>query len=207
MVPYNGNYVINGKLYNLNNSRTKFVNIGLALDNDYCPCIEIGAKAGVSIILNEDDWKQLLQHQGTISSYFFSIGYFDIPIRFNNFTIYFDKIDDYNIIKIKHDDNRYIYLGCESTCKLWEMIPLIEYRLEMLKKQQFDRYFNGFKSNVLGQQGDLIPNVLHTLAPKQNPHNENVSTMMEMLAIYPDILEYKLKCHNRRVYYDEISKV
>lgn len=198
--------LINGKLYYINNSRTKFVNVGLSFDFD--PCIEFGnnCSGGTSIQLNEDDWNCLLQHQGTITSYFFSSGYFDIPIRFNNITIFFDKIDDYNVVKIKNDDGRYIYLGGESACKLWDLIPVIEYRLDMLKGADFHKYFNGIKKSVIMQQGDLLGNVMNVILPKQNLYNENVSTILELYTIYPNILEYKLN-YRRRRYHEEDGNV
>lgn len=199
------NCVINGKQYHLNNSRTKFVNIGLDLYNDFVPCIELGSKSVGSVILSEEDWKYLLQHQGTITSYFFSNGYFDVPIRFNNLTIYFDKIDEYNVLKIKHDDNRYIYFGCESICKLWDLIPVIDYRIEMLKKQHFDKYYNTLKTNLMKQPGDLLTNVFNDVSPKQNPNNENINTMLELLTVHPNVLEFKLK--QRKHYYEEIGNV
>ena len=202
------NFVINSKTYYLNNSRSKFINIGLNIDSsDFATCIELGTRGSGSIILSEEDWSGLQQHQGIITGYFFSSGYFDIPLRFNNFSVYFEKIDDINVIKIKHDNNNYIYLGSESVCKLWDFIPLIEYRLDMLKKQQFDKYYNTLKTDIGTQQGDLLTNVFNKIAPKQNANNENISTLLELLIIYPHILEYKLKSPRKRSCYEEVSYV
>lgn len=201
----NDNCVINGKTYFLNNSCSKYINIGLNVD--FSTCIELGTRASSgSIVLSEDAWNNLQQHRSIITGYFFSTGYFDVPLRFNNFTLYFEKIDDINVIKIKHDNNHYIYLGCESVQKLWDLIPLIEYRLDMLNKQQFDKYFDTLKNNVCNQQGDLLTNVFNIISPHQNPNKENISTILELLLIYPQILEYKLKFQGKN-HYEEIGHI
>ena len=201
------NSIVNGKLYYLNNSRTKYVNIGLNVDCDFTPCIELGSKDSCgSIVLTEDDYKCLVQHQGTITSYFYCTGYFDVPIRLKNATLYFDQIDDYNVVKIKNDNQRLIYLGSESVCKLFELVPVIDYRLGMLLVQQFEKYFTTLKSNVNIQQGDLFTNLFNILSTKQNQNNENICTVLELLIKYPDVLEYKLK-YEKKKFYDEISKV
>lgn len=200
--------LLNSKTYHLNNSLSKFVSVGLAF-NDLTPRIIIGGQQGFQIILHEGDWNTFVSYEGVIANYFYSnVG--AEPLVIGKITVLLEKFNNFNIIKIQDGDANYICLGCESVDKLWALKDLVEYRIQILKKQEFEKYFNLFQRNIFNQEiGDVLTNVYDVLNPKQNTNSENVSTMMEMLILYPQELENKLKksvSSKRKYYYEEVSE-
>lgn len=196
--------IVNIKFFFLDKYNTKFVNVGLSLENDFQPCIELGS-AQSSVILREEDWNDLVRNQGIISNCFYGHGILHNPIKIGNISITTEKFDDVNAILIQQDNgDGYVYLSCAAVEQLWNLIPVIEYRLESLKFQQFDRYFNKLKTNVSILSGDVLTNVYKYIAPKLNPNNENIGSVLELLTLHPELLEYKIR-YQRKRYYEEIN--
>lgn len=183
--------IINSKQYSLNKSNTKFVNIGLLVEKNFEPCIELSGQKKQSVVMSEKDWKILLQYQGVITSYLCSLSTYAEPINLQNITLYFEMFNQTPILKIKKNESL-IYLGNETVCNLWQQIPLIEYRLNILHQQKFEIYFNIFKCSLLGEK-NCIQRVYDILTPRENQNSENVCTMLEFLLNYPDLMEEKLK--------------
>lgn len=183
--------IISAKRYYLNKSQTKFINIGLSVEYNFEPHIQIGGKNNQSILLTEEEWNSILQYQGVISCYSCSYNNFNDPIYIQKVAIYFEKLEQIPLIKIVKGDG-YIYLGNESVCKLWELVPLIDYRLDILRKQKFNTYLNFFKSSGPLEE-DSLQKIQDNLSIKDHPNSENVSTMLECLICYPKQLIQKLK--------------
>lgn len=186
--------LINSTEYPLNKSNSKFVKIGLCVENDFEPCIELCGKKNQSVVLSEEDWRDFLQYQGVIANYMVSANLPQESIYLKNMTLHFENFAQLPILKITTDGGL-AYLGNETVCRLWEQIPLIDYRLIILQKQKFKNYFYIFK-NTLFCQADCLEKIYSTLSPKDNPNSENVCTMLELLLLYPEKLEQKLMERN-----------
>ena len=198
--------LLNSKLYCLNSSASKFICVGLSLD-DLCPKIQFGNQKGYNIIISEEEWRNLLKNQGVIANYFYSTYGDHFPLNIGDVVIYFEKINECPVIKFKKCNGDYIYFSRETIEKLWEIQELIDYRIIILKKQDFEKYFNVFQTSLMNNSMDLLTNVYNVLSPSQNLNSENVSTMLEILVMYPSVLETKLRrSAPKRKYYEEIGE-
>lgn len=188
---------INNRLFNLNKSGSKFVGIGL--NSSFEPCVKIAGNKGISVTLTEVEWTALLDYQGCILNYFYSQEEPANPIEFDsdkrvNFKIFFETMGQDNIRLVKiFKTGYYIYLGCETVSNLWQLLPLINNRLEMLKKLQFKSYFNTFQSTLNRNNGDLLDTIYCVLLSRKDQWNDNDTSMMELVLIYPDLLREKLE--------------
>lgn len=199
--------LVNGKAYYLNKSQSKYVTVGLTL-SDFSPSLLFGGINCKTIVLSEEDWNSLLKYQDVITNYFDTCNSLLGPIEERNFIITFEKMRDIPIIKFKHND-QHIFLGNQSVFHLWQIIPIIEYRLDILRRQKFNTYFNNLISNIGNHQENILDRVFSAVSSNQNPNSENVSTMLELLHIYPEELKLKFKnsSSKRRYYDDELLEV
>lgn len=193
--------LLNNNLFCLNTS--KYVSVGIGLDN-FQPKIKIGSQKGFNIILTEEEWRSLLKHQNDVVNYCYSSANNHAPIKIGDVTIYFETTrQQLLLIKLeKFNDN--LYFTKETLDKLWEIQELIDYRIQMLKNQEFEKYVSMIRTK-LNPSVDLLTNVYSALNPCQNSNSENVSTMLEMLSMYPNVIESKLRAPKRK-YYEENSE-
>jgi hypothetical protein len=197
--------LLNSKIYFLNKSSTKFVTVGISID-DFSPKIHISGQNGYKISINEDEWKSLVKYEGVISNYFYSFTSNFSPIKLGNISIYFENYNEIPILKIQKNGEYYVLLSTSSVFKLFEIKDIIDYRLQVFKKQDFVKYFNTFQQGLGLCNEDLLSTVQNVLNYKENTNSENVSTMMEFLFLYPNELEYKFSNgFKKRKYYEEYS--
>lgn len=79
-----------------------------------------------------------------------------------------------------------VYLGFETVYKLWEL-PIIKYRIGMLKKQ-FVNFFKILKKVLKNQEGDVFSYALNILCSDENLKSENICMVLELL--YPLYISY-----------------
>lgn len=183
----NDTVIIGERKYNLNKSKSKFVSVGLAYNFGFTPSIQLSGNKNNQIVFDESEWNHLLSYQGIITSYLYSNDKTE-AINAGKFSLQFEQFSNIRVIKILKD-NRYIYLGYETVCKLWELLPLVKYRIEMLKRQQFANYFKILQKGLQNQVGNVFVNALNILRPQENPNSENVSIVMELIHMYPEVFE------------------
>lgn len=179
--------VIGEQRYALNKSECKFVSVGLSYGSAYVPCIKLSGHNNIQVVFDENDWKKFLSHQGTITNYLY---YNEIThvIHEDNFSIDFVELSIGRLIKISKGNN-YIYMAYETICGLWEILPLVKYRIETIKNQQFTNYFKILQRGLQNQTGDIFENALNILKPEDNPNSQNICMILELIYIYPDIFE------------------
>lgn len=179
--------VIGERSYSLNKSKTKHVSVGLAHMYEYAPCIKLMGNKCDGIFFNQEEWKDFLSNQGIITNYLYSNDRTD-PIVTNNFTISFEQISSARVIKIRKGDS-YVFLGYESVCKLWELLPLLKFRIELLKQQQFVNYFNALRKGLQSQSENIFVNASNILHANEACPTENVCLALELMSVYPDEFE------------------
>lgn len=181
---------VNSKVFTLNKSKSKFVNIALANELGFQPCIQIEGVKNDCVSFSETEWAEFLKYSGIITNYFYSS---QVPAIINGttFTVSFEKFKDIKVIRIEDRRGNYVYLGEESICQLLMLLPLIEYRVEILKKQQFQSYFNAQLMGVKNNSGDICQQLLNSIFPSVTSHNdvnsENISTLMEVIYLWPEL--------------------
>lgn len=186
--------VINEKTYHLNKSKSKYVTVGLAYESGFQPCITFSGKKSRPLVLSEEEWQDLLQYQGLITNYFYTREAFT-SVTTSSLTVSFESYQDVKYIKLEDKQNNYLCFGIESICQLWTLIPLIEYRIAMLRRQDFHNYFYARVNAVQEKNGDICQQIINSLSHHTNPGSENVSTMMELVYQYPTLPEFVSKCN------------
>ena len=88
---------------------------------------------------------------------------------------------------------------------LWKIQELINYRIQNIKYQGFKKYLIIFQNSLNTSKtfNGLVSDIYDVLNPSHNINSENVSTMLEMLIQYPNVLETKLKKINLKRKYNE----
>ena len=197
--------LLNSKIYYLNKSSSKYICVGISLSN-FTTKISISGQNGFHINLTEEEWYGVEKNEGIIANYFYSAQADTQPLKIGNLTVCFEKLNQNPIIKFFKQES-YVVLGKESVDKLMDIKEIVDYRIQMVKKQEFQTYFNMFQhqGNNPVRDIDLFETVYQQLNHHQNTNNENVCTMLEMILLYPGELENKLKRGSKRKYYEEIS--
>lgn len=186
--------IVNERKFHLNKSKSKHVSVGLAYDLGFQPCLTFSGNKTRPVVLSEFEWRDFLQYQGVLTNYFYSRESF-APLSTPAFTVSFETYNEVKYIKLENKQNDYICFGIESIAQLWLLLPLIDYRLNILKHQDFQNYFNSKLSLAQSKNGDVCQHILNVIAPANNPESENVSTMMELVYQHPGLPDFISKCN------------
>jgi len=182
--------VLNQKIYFVNKSRSKFVSVGLYPNLSFLPVVKISSSnGGQSIILNEREWQELLENQGILINYFLSdlqSGNQTLPLLSKN--IAFQTFNGIKLIKIEGEGCG-VYLARKSMFELWDIVPLIQHKLDMLKRQQFVEFYYSVLRGILNIPGNMEDNVRNVISPLMVTNSENAYTMLEMLHFFIDRVE------------------
>lgn len=179
--------VIGERRFPLNKSRSKYISVGLSRDDDFEPCIILCGNKGDSIRFNEQEWLDFLNYQGVITNYLYSNDAAG-DIHCGKIFLSFEQISFARVVKIWKNGS-YVYLGYETVCKLWELLPLVKYRIGILKQQQFMTYFSVLKRGLEYQGGNLFVNASRILHVGDICPTENVCLALELMHLYPDTFE------------------
>ncbi|CAH1960956.1 unnamed protein product [Acanthoscelides obtectus] len=173
--------------YHLNPSKSKWITIGRAYQWSFQPVINIKGLKTEGVTLNEEDWYEVLNQEGIITNFFFSDDIF-YPIQGNSFCISFDRFPDFQTIKIEDRWSKVVYLGKETVFKLFQLAPLIAYTMNMLKTQEFQKYFTILVQDVQTKHIDVRDFIMQHISDL--PHSENIRTAMELAYQYPNLKEF-----------------
>lgn len=188
--------LLNQKRYHLNKSCAKYVSIGLSYEDGFQPCITLNSCKAPPVVFCEYDWREFLTHRDQMENYFYCSTYFD-PICTPGFKISFEQFNDVKCVRVEDKRGYYIWLAMDSLNQLIKLLPLLDYRIDMLKRQDFLKYYQSQLAVARSERGgDIAKTILMKLSPSTNPNLENVSTMMEILLQYPYLPDFESK------YYD-----
>lgn len=96
-------------------------------------------------------------------------------IEFQSYS--FLVIDGKKIIKIEDYDCG-IFLGWESVNELWNLLTLILYRIDLLKSQGFNAFYDAVLVGVSKVPGDVINNITDLINAMKDTKSENLNCMM-----------------------------
>lgn len=181
--------LFNRTIYFLNKSRNKFVCVGFDPNINFSPVVKMAGMKNQSVCFDENEWKELIQNQGIITNYFYDLAVQQWkPIKLNFKTIHFLAIDGKKIIKIEDNDGE-VFLGWESISELWNLLSIILYRIDILKAQEFNVFYNAVLDGVSKAQGDVINNITDLVNAMKDTKSENVNCFMELLNFQPERLK------------------
>lgn len=147
-------------VYFLNKSKCKWVCIGLAPHLRFSPVVKLCGTKTSGIWFTEEEWKQLVDNQGVLLNYFNAVDTPWPPMSIGIKTIHFHTMtQNKRLIKIQDMGEKEIFLGWESVLECMELISLIEYRLDMLRNQQFYNYYNDVLKRIVATPGDFKMNL------------------------------------------------
>lgn len=177
------------RTYPLNKSRSKFATVGLSCSGSFGAVVVLHGQKNDWVLLDEVELKTLCEYQSIIRSYYYSGGDFQHqPVVINNLKkICFRAFGAKKVILLQELCGSEVYLGIESVVELWELLPLINYRKEVLKSLEFSKFYSNIIRGVASLPGDCKSNIESVLL-NLNINSENVLCMREMLKYAEDII-------------------
>lgn len=174
--------LLNSTSYPLNKSRSKFVSVGLCCYGSFAPAVMIsGSQRNDWILLDETEWKALVENQGVLTNYFYSPDFYPQAVNLSPVKrINFDTVANSKVIVLQEKGGLEIYLGEASVSELWDLLVTLECKISLLWSEQFGDFYTQLINGVWDMPGDIkvnIENVLYGLHIK----SYNVMCIREML--------------------------
>uniref|UniRef100_A0A6P7G1Z4 Uncharacterized protein LOC114336799 isoform X1 n=1 Tax=Diabrotica virgifera virgifera TaxID=50390 RepID=A0A6P7G1Z4_DIAVI len=173
--------------YYLNNSNTKYVSISLSVDHNYMPVIAISGCKNDCVVFNEKQWCEFLSFKQNIDIFLNNGPPHDDPIDATQFNIEFKEFQQSRALKICTGDSC-VFLGAKSVESLWRYIPIIQGRLEILKKQEFTNSLKILQAGVRGVV-DISSSAMQVLEPIKHINSEMYSIFLEIVYKFPELLK------------------
>jgi hypothetical protein len=179
--------IVNQSLYFLNKSKSKFVSVGLSPTlSQFEPVVQINGVKNQCATFDKIEWGLLLENQGIIENYFREGDCQWQPLNVGSKTIHFLTIERKKIIKIENFESE-VWLAWETLAELWDLLPLIKHRLEILSNEGFKEFYFMMINGIVDLPGDYKINIMNILQQLTNNANaSNVSCMMEVLHFLSD---------------------
>lgn len=181
--------LLNTTNYPLNKSRTKFVAVGFGCYQPFAPAVVIYGQKNDVAVFNETEWNALMENQGIISSYFSSKDFHPQSLNISNGKrIKFNSVGGKKVIILQDWAGSEVYLGLESITECWELQHLLEYRIQLLKSLEFEKFYSSVIKGIWELPGEFktnIENVLYNL----NIKSDNVAIMLEVLKYGVEIIK------------------
>lgn len=166
----------------LNNSRSKYVCIGLSPQLNFTPAVVIGGGRVSGIILRKEDWQSLLDLEGVLLSYFTGGTSNADSISTGNINIYFGE----KAVKIEDSNRASIILGEQSVEALFKLN--IDTRLEELQQKQFGEFYIETCKRIRNLPGEIKSN-LNTVLQQIQADDKHVRLMLEAVdKVYPRVI-------------------
>lgn len=176
--------LLNCSTYPLNKSRSKFVSVGLSAHTPFVPLVQLHGLKGDWVTFDETEWRLLLENQGVISNYLYTDEGQQQLFSIGSKTLRFHSIGSTRVVTFVKDSE--VCAAFDSICELWELIPLIDSRIRLLKDLQFDQFYGSVVKGIVGLSGDYKTHINAVLKELQG--SENAACMYEILKFTPDIL-------------------
>lgn len=176
--------------YPLNNSLSKYVSVGLQTHSGFPPTITLRGNRNDWVNFNEEEWKTLVENQGVISNYLYSYELQFAPLIVGRKTIWFQKVEKKKVIRICDPDGSEVYLAVESVDELWQLLPILEFRLAQLRTVDFYSYYSATIKGVAELPGDSHTNVVSILQSlSQDTKSDNVAALFEIIKYASEVVK------------------
>lgn len=189
--------VLHKTTYPLNKSQTKFVSVGLRPDSGFWPIVQIYGEKNDWVTFDEPEWKQLIESQIAILNYWSVRDVTFQPLTIYSKSIAFLTIGPNKVIHIRDQCGAEIYLGLESLLELWELVILINLKLELVRGLDFNQFYGSIITGVADLPGEAKSNILTVLAPVIQAQSENAYCMLEMVKFAEEIINADIETEKR----------
>uniref|UniRef100_A0A6P7GPH0 Uncharacterized protein LOC114339247 n=1 Tax=Diabrotica virgifera virgifera TaxID=50390 RepID=A0A6P7GPH0_DIAVI len=173
--------------YFLNPSNTKYISICLAHEFKFQPSIVISGYKHDCVLFSQTEWVNFLSHKSVIDS--FMGGLYQPTIRDKTFQLEFMQLPCMSALKIIKGET-HIILGANSIASIWAMLPLINYHLETLKKEEFTNTLEILKLGVDFE--NPIESGLKIMEPIKNINKTTYGIALELLYRYSGLFNGQL---------------
>lgn len=184
--------IVGERLFPLTPSKSKYLAVGLSRDNGFRPCVMLGGCRGEYLLFTEKAWQELLENQQSITNLFYGGNEYiaaDV-VNTSQHTVSYETFKDIQIVKISDKGGRYIYLGQETLCRLFDSKPLIHHLISTFKKCDFPKYLSLIMEEMKQLYGNLKDNILKKIS---NIHCDNSCILIELITLYPDLTEFQIQ--------------
>lgn len=187
--------LLNCTSYPLNKSKSKYISIGLLSHGSFAPIIVLQGLKGDWITFNESEWSEFLDNQGVISNVLYSKEEQTQPqtVQVGGKSAHFYKIGEVPVVTIK--DISEVCFAFDSLCELWELLPIVENRIRLLKNLRFPEYYATVIKAVASLPGDFASNICKIL--QEVPPTNHVVCIRELLKFVPQIVEVDVDVEKR----------
>lgn len=175
--------LIGERRFYLNKSNSKYISIALNYNLNFTPSIIISGNKNDSVVFSEEQFEHFLSFQGVITHSLYK-NEDETSMDCDQFSLDFKKISNQLILKI-WKDNSSVFLAYDTICSLWDLLPLIRYVVDLLKRQEFPSYYRVIQHSIQG--GDLKTQALKLLAPTQFLGSNNICLCLEFISLYPEV--------------------
>ena len=169
------------QLHYLNKSRCKAVIT--AFDESFNPMINI-VGPNHSVILNVEEFSKLIGEEGVLLNYFNTGDETWTPVKYDGLELQFQVISGNRVIKMIDGRQNVLYLAQKSFEELYALKPLIYYRLDLLKQQNFQSFYFDVLRGTVRINGDVEQYIKAKLSSMVK--NINALSMLEVLHVLPN---------------------
>lgn len=177
----------------LNNSRSKYVCIGLSPGLNFAPAIVIGGCRTADVLLDRVDWSAIQEEQGVLFNYLQGDKRDNTSITIGNINIYFGVCGKQKVIKIEDRSEQFVSLGLESINGLFSKSALLSQKLCELEQNKFVEFYTSIIKCVKTLKGDPKDNIVDVLRQLRN--DTNVCVMYDLVdKLYPKVITDIQEC-------------
>lgn len=187
--------LLNCSTYALNKSRSKFVSVGLSSHAPFAPLVGIHGLKNDWVIFNEVEWRLLLENQGIISNFVYTDEGQQQCFNIGTKALRFHTIASTRVVTFS--DASEVCLAFESLCDLWDFIPMVESRIQLLTALQFHQFYSSLVKGVVGLPGDYKTHMQTVLNELQG--SENAVCMYELLKRAPHVIDADFEINHQHV--------
>lgn len=179
--------VIGERRFFLNKCRSKHVSVGLNYDLNFAPSIQINGNKNDLVVFTEKQFETFLDSQGIVTHNLYKNGEETI-LDCGAFVLEFKKISGSLVLKILKD-NSTVYLAYDTVCMLWNLLPLLKYTCDLLKRQEFQNYYKVLQRSLIGVRSNVNSEALKLLSPTELTGSNNIALCLEFISLYPQVFE------------------
>lgn len=188
--------LLNQRTYPINKSKSKFATVGLCGYGPFGPAVVLHGQKNDWVLFEEWEWNLLAENEGVIKNYFEAR---DVQVQTVNLSnakrITFTTIGPNKVILLQDQTGSEVYLGIESLEELWTLLPVIHYRVELLKNLEFAKFYGSIIKGVATLPGTVKENIENVLFGL-NIATDNVLCMLEMLKFQEHIITCDIEIEN-----------
>uniref|UniRef100_A0A6P7G3F6 Uncharacterized protein LOC114337305 n=1 Tax=Diabrotica virgifera virgifera TaxID=50390 RepID=A0A6P7G3F6_DIAVI len=168
----------------LNPRKSKYVSICISCQLNYTPCVIISGNKNDMLVFSEKDWNDFVSNKEIINSLLVTSDSTDL-IDIGRFCVEVKQLPHTSVVRMYTGDSS-VRLSFKSVSKLWHLIPIIQYRLELLKHQGFSVVIILLRAGTKGNE--IIETSLSLLETIKRLNPEMYTFGLEVIYNYPELL-------------------